>query len=193
MKKLLFHYTFHTGNKIINAQSTLRFCWKTAWVSPAWKITLGVWCHLQPIQDPDIRWAFTGPLVLRFVCCYMMNLHPSEQFGTATWGNQYLAMVIKFLAQEHNMAPKVRWCSTYWAIGAPQAFVVAITGPPLQMHLNPMKHFSSSTQLSMKFVMLINVGIVPFICRINDWLWWFKLKNSILANLTFMSNLNLKA
>ena len=41
------------------------------------------------------------------------------------------------------------------------------------------KLFSSSTQLRLKLILLINVkmpttvGILTFISRINDWLWWF--------------------
>ena len=41
------------------------------------------------------------------------------------------------------------------------------------------KLFSCSTQLSVKFILLINVGILTFISRINDWLWWSKPENSI--------------
>ena len=31
-------------------KSTLRFCWKCAWVSPARKLTQGVWRHQQPLN-----------------------------------------------------------------------------------------------------------------------------------------------
>ena len=47
------------------------------------------------------------------------------------------------------------------------------------------KTFSCSTQLSMKFILLINVKmpttvcILTFISRINDWLWWLKPESSI--------------
>ena len=45
------------------------------------------------------------------------------------------------------------------------------------------KLFSCSTQLSLKFILLINVkmstlvGILTFMSRINDWLWGFKPEN----------------
>ena len=47
------------------------------------------------------------------------------------------------------------------------------------------KLYSCSTQLSMKFILLINVkmptivGISTFLSRINDWLSWFNCVNSI--------------
>ena len=43
------------------------------------------------------------------------------------------------------------------------------------------KLFSCTTQLSMKFVLLINVKMPTFvfIFRINNWLWYFKPENSI--------------
>ena len=59
------------------------------------------------------------------------------------------------------------------------------------------KHFSYSTQLSMGFILLINVkmptivGFLTFISRINNWLGCFK--PEILIDLTisvFMSSLN---
>ena len=36
------------GEENIDVQSTLKFCWKYAWVSPKRKTTLDVWCHQQP-------------------------------------------------------------------------------------------------------------------------------------------------
>ena len=35
---------------MINAQSTLKFCLKYSWMSPESKITLGLWCHQQPLN-----------------------------------------------------------------------------------------------------------------------------------------------
>ena len=45
-----FHHNSIRDKKNIYAQSTLRFCRKPAWVSPARKTTHGVWCHQQPLS-----------------------------------------------------------------------------------------------------------------------------------------------
>ena len=64
-------------------------------------------------------------------------------------------------------------------------WVLACFKPPIvkqNVSTGPLviKLFSCSTQLSMEFILLINVkmstivGILTFISRINDWLWLFK-------------------
>ena len=75
----------------------------------------------------------------------------------------------------------------------PHGTVNKITCAYFQLGPDVITLFSYTIQLSLKFILLINVkmpifgGILAFISRINDWLSWFK---PVWAISVFMSNLN---